>query len=186
MYAQSNVKHIIAHTFSITDWLTHINSASAVAEGRCLQYCLAWLIYSDSFYCNPHRKHIMYCRFFFFFPSDPFCFASDIFIHTEVPDKSLLGIWMLSLRLSLQSQWDWQQCLLRAATLFSPCSYRTKQECLEYCLYDWVTDMNIRFDFYNICEVSNCMWPSRNIIVVSYERVDSEHQDFRNLTRFLL
>lgn len=37
IHTQSNVKHIIAHTFSMTDCLSLIISASAAAEGRCLQ-----------------------------------------------------------------------------------------------------------------------------------------------------
>ncbi len=37
IHTQSNVKHIIAHTFRMTNGLTLIISASAAAEGRCLQ-----------------------------------------------------------------------------------------------------------------------------------------------------
>lgn len=159
LYILKAVKYIIAHTFNITHWLTSTLLQQLQRGDAYRSPCLlAWLIHSDSFHRNPHRKHIMYF-FFFFFLFPLFCFSADIFVHTEVPDKSLLGIWMLSCYFHTFSVWDWQQCLLTAVILELPCSCRSLQEWLEY--FHRITFI-IFFYSCDRCEVFKHMWPSRS------------------------
>lgn len=143
LYILKAVKHIIAHTFNISHWLTStllqwLQRGDAY-HSPCL---LAWLIHSDSFHRNPHRKHIMYSFFFFFFFSSLFCFSADIFVHTEIPDKSLLGIWMLSFRLRSHIQ-----CLGLTTVFANSCDSRIALFMLKltvaWILFYQITFMNI-------------------------------------------